>query len=194
MTQVLLQKEVRTKRIVALDQSCARALSDRIRARILEMLSHKPMTAEELTKLLDSNGQKKAVTTVRHHLDCLRTAGLIEATRMVEVRGALKKYYSPTVRAFSYAVPAGLDQNHAKLVRQASTKVLGILRTIHSDKDFLSAFAKCSPPCSMCKSNHLREYAAIEIINHAIAALMESREYAEMMLVEKETKGGATKS
>src|SRR5687768_4810364 len=106
MASTILQKNVRKTRIVSLDQKSAQALSDSVRMRIMEVLNHRPMSAEELTRMLAGMGHKKAVTTIRHHLDALKTAGLIEVTRLVEVRGAVLKYYSPTVRAFSFELPA----------------------------------------------------------------------------------------
>jgi DNA-binding transcriptional ArsR family regulator len=194
MTEVLLQKSVRATRVVALDQRSARALGDGVRTKILELLSHKPMTADELARFLDGSGNKKAVTTIRHHLDSLRRAGLIEASKLVEVRGALMKYYSPRVRAFSFEVPANFGENHAKLIHAASNKILGVLRTVYSDKKFLSAYGKTNTPCSLCKRNHLREYAALEILNHAIAESMESEDYTNLMVGEKEGRAAAIKA
>ncbi|HJS81716.1 MAG TPA: helix-turn-helix domain-containing protein, partial [Nitrososphaera sp.] len=105
MVEALLQKVVRARRIVSLDLKSAQALSDPVRGKILEAIFHKPMTAEELAGALENSGSKKAVTTIRHHLDALKTAGLIEASKMVEVRGALMKYYAPTIRAFAFQTP-----------------------------------------------------------------------------------------
>lgn len=194
MQEALLEKNVRPRKVLAIDRKCARALSDDIRSLILEILSHKPMSAEEISQVLESGGHKKAVTTIRHHLDALRAAGLIEAAKMVEVRGALLKYYSPTVRAFSFNEPANLDDTHAKLVLATSVKLLAILRLIQSDKKFASTFAKANPTCTLCKANHFREYAAVEIISHALAKVMESKEYAEMLANEKDARTAGTKA
>lgn len=192
MADTILQKDVRATRLVALDQKSAQALSDAVRMRILEVLNHKPMSAEELTKALENIGYKKAVTTVRHHLDALKRADLIEATRMVEVRGAVLKYYSPTVRAFGFDVPPEFDSNYSKLVLDASVKIQKILKVILGDKKFSNEFGKNSAICPICKGNHMQEYAAAEIVNHALVRAME--DYDKDNVSEKEPKGSAKKS
>jgi DNA-binding transcriptional ArsR family regulator len=57
MTEPILQREVRIKRIIVLDKKAVQALSDPVRIRILEVLAHKPMSAEEVTRSLGSMGQ-----------------------------------------------------------------------------------------------------------------------------------------
>jgi DNA-binding transcriptional ArsR family regulator len=193
MANTILQKTVKSARIVSLDQKSAQALSEPLRLRILEVLSHKPMSAEELTRALENFGHKKAVTTIRHHLDALKSAGLIEATRMVEVRGAVLKYYSPTVRAFGYELPHGFANTHVRLVQDTSAKLQKILRVILADKKFSGEFEKVSVPCPLCKNNHLQEHAATEIFNHALAMAIEN--YAsENASAEKETRPSGKKS
>src|SRR5919198_3102898 len=124
MAETLFQKDIRIKRVTTLGYSAAQALNDPVRIKILEILSHKQMSADEIAKVLGSAGYKKATTTIRHHLDTLKRAGLIEASRMVEMRGAVMKYYAPTLRAFSYDAPD--LEKHAKLIDDASTKLLKV--------------------------------------------------------------------
>ncbi len=179
MAETLFQKDVRIKRVTTLGYSAAQALNDPVRIKILEILSHKQMSADEIAKALGSSGYKKATTTIRHHLDTLKGAGLIEATRMVEVRGAVMKYYAPTLRAFSYDA---LDlEKHAKLVEDIGTKLLKVLKGVIEDKKFVAAFAGKDDICSQCKGDHYKEYAALEILNAALAKVMERKEYAEMV-------------
>jgi DNA-binding transcriptional ArsR family regulator len=176
MAQTLFQKEVRIKRVTTLGYPAAQALNDPVRIKILEVLSHKQMSAEEIAKALGNSGYKKATTTIRHHLDTLKGAGLIEATKMVEVRGAVMKYYAPTLRAFSYNAPD--LEKHTKLVEDTGTKMLKVLKSVIDDKKFAAAFAG-KDSCGQCKGDHYREYAALEIMNAALAKAMERREYED---------------
>jgi DNA-binding transcriptional ArsR family regulator len=185
MAETLFQKDVRIKRVTTLGYSAAQALNDPVRVKILEILSHKQMAAEEIVKALGSSGYKKATTTIRHHLDTLKTAGLIEATKMVEVRGAVMKYYSPTLRAFSYDA-LDLDK-HAKLVDDTSTRLLKVLKGVLEDKKFVAAFAG-KDTCGQCKGDHYREYAAMEILNAALAKAIERKEYAGMVAGKEQPK------
>ncbi len=188
MPETLLQREVRTRRITTLGSEAAQALNDPVRLRILETLSHKPMSAEDLTKALASNGYKKATTTVRHHLDTLRNAGLVEASKMVEVRGAVMKYYSPTMRAFSFDSPSDLDAKFARLIEETSSKVFKVLKRILQDKKFAAGLdPKAGNSCSICKINHFKEYLALEILNAAVARATERKEYAELIVRPKES-------
>ena len=173
MAQTLFQKEVRIKRVTTLGYPAAQALNDPVRIKILEVLSHKQMSAKEISKALGNSGYKKATTTVRHHLDTLKGAGLIEATKMVEVRGAVMKYYAPTLRAFSYDAPD--LEKHTKLVEDTGTKMLKVLKSVIDDKKFAAAFAG-KDSCGQCKGDHYKEYAALEIMNAALAKAMERRE------------------
>jgi DNA-binding transcriptional ArsR family regulator len=180
MPETLFQKDVRVKRVTTIGYRAAQALNDPVRIKILEILSHKQMSAEEIVKALASSGFKKATTTIRHHLDTLKSAGLIQATKMVEVRGAVMKYYSPTLRAFSYDAPADLEARNAKLVEDTSSKLLKVLKSVLEDKKFAAALDGKNNGCSLCKNDHFKEYLALEILNAALAKAMEKKEYGEM--------------
>ncbi len=163
MSETLVQKEVRVKRITTLSYLAAQGLADPARLRILEILANKPMTAEEITKALANSGVKKAITTIRHHLDTLKRAGLVETARVVEVRGAVMKYYSATIKAYSCNTPVDLDSRAAKTISDASIKITKILRGIYGDKRFVALAEKESK----CK-----EFLAVEIMNAALARAM----------------------
>ena len=188
MVEPLLQRNVCVKRVIAIDQKTAQALGDLVRMQILEALAHRAMSAEELTKTLAGTGQKKAITTIRHHLDVLKNAGLIETTKIVEVRGAVMKYYGPVVRVFDFDTLSRIDDTHSKLIHETSSKLLKILRSIQVDKRFLSGVEKNSVTCPFCKVNHSREKAAMEIINYSLARVIESGDYAELVAVGKEAR------
>jgi len=193
MAVTLLEKEVRTRRITTLGHVAARALNEPVRLRLLEILSHRAMSAEELTKALGSSGLKKATTTIRHHLDTLRKAGLIEATKMVEVRGAVMKYYAPTLRAFSYDSPADLDSKHSKLIEDTSSRLFKVMKAIYEDKKLVATLElKNSFPCNLCKTNHFREFIAMEILNSAIARAMEKQEHGAVVGGTRESRLGVS--
>lgn len=179
MPEPLFQKDVRMKRVTTLGHSVAQALNDPVRIKILEILSHKQMSAEEIAKALGGSGYKKATTTIRHHLDTLKGAGLVEAAKMVEARGAVLKYYAPTLRAFSHEAPADFDSKSSKLVEDVSGKLVKIMKGITEDKKFVAALEP--KQCSLCKGDHYKEFLVLEILNAAIARAMEKKEYAEMI-------------
>jgi DNA-binding transcriptional ArsR family regulator len=193
MAETLFQKEVRIKRVTTLGYSAARALNDPVRIKIIEILSHKQMSADEITKALGNSGYKKATTTIRHHLESLKSSGLIQATKMVQVRGAVMKYYSPTLRAFTYDSPTDLEARHSKVIEDTSSKLLKVLKSLFADKKLALAFDSKNR-CGLCKNDHFKEYLALEILNAALARTMEKKEYAEMIAADKEpaSKSGKT--
>jgi DNA-binding transcriptional ArsR family regulator len=178
MVGTLFENEVRVKGVTTLGYQSAHALNDPVRIKILEILSHKQMTTEEISKILRRSGQKKATTTVRHHLDTLKSAGLIQVTKIVEVRGTVRKYYMSTLRAFSYNAP-NLEK-HSKLIQDISLRLLKVLKSVLEDEKFVTEIAG-KDTCNLCKGDHYKEYVAFEILNSALARSLESKEYATMI-------------
>lgn len=185
MVGTLFENEVKLKGVTTLGYQSAHALNDPVRIKILEILSHGQMTTEEVYKILRRGRHKKATTTIRHHLDILKNAGLIEVTKMVEVRGAVRKYYMPTLRAFSYTVP-NLEKQ-SKLVVETSPKLVKVLKTIFEDEKFVTEI-NGKETCNLCKGDHYKEYVAFEILNTALANALQSEEYAIIVRGKKQSK------
>jgi DNA-binding transcriptional ArsR family regulator len=185
MVVTLFENEVRVKGVTTLGYQSAHALNDPVRIKILEILSHKQMTAEEISKILRRAGRKKATTTIRHHLDTLKGAGLIQVTKMVQVRGAVRKYYMPTLRAFSYNVP-NLEKQ-SKLIEDTSSRLLKVLKSIFEDEKFVTEI-NGKDTCNLCKGDHYKEYVALEVLNNALAKTLQSKEYAIMIGGKKQPK------
>ncbi len=85
----LLEKQIKVNRIVTLSTEHARAIEDPARAKIMEILYRKSLSAEQIATELKKKGYKKALTTVRHHLEILKNSGLIELVKIEEARGAI---------------------------------------------------------------------------------------------------------
>ncbi|NOJ28188.1 MAG: hypothetical protein DA330_09285 [Nitrososphaera sp.] len=170
MSDALFQKEVKITKVSTINSQVAQGLSDPTRIKILEMLGQKAMTAEEIAKSLDSSGNKKATTTVRHHLEILKGAGLIAPAKMVEVRGAVMKYYSATMRVYNCEAPSDLEKKADKLVDELAGKIAKILKSVHADKRFASI-----------KNEKCHGFLAAEILNLALARATESQQYKELL-------------
>jgi DNA-binding transcriptional ArsR family regulator len=132
------------------------------------------MTTEEISRMLKRSGHKKATTTIRHHLDSLKNAGLIEVSKIDEVRGTIKKYYMPTLRAFSYDI-TNLEM-HSKLIEDTSLKLFKVIKNVIEDKKFITA-TNGKNICAICKGDHYKEYAAFELVNKALARTLENSEF-----------------
>ena len=99
---MLVDKPVSIKRLILGTPNTFRAVSDPARAQIVELLYHRSMTAAQIADALRKGGYKKALTTVRHHIRVLKAAGLIQVTRVDEVRGTISKQYGTSIRLFNF--------------------------------------------------------------------------------------------
>jgi DNA-binding transcriptional ArsR family regulator len=157
----------------------SRALEDEARAAMLNILSHKPMSAEDLGKELKKAGFEKATTTVRHHLDILKDCGLIEIVRIQEVRGAVLKYYASTVKFLGFE--NSFDSNkYSRAINDTSSKLLKIAGSIVY-KYGTSIRSTDGLSCPYCNVQHGKEYVVIEILNRAIAEIVQKKEFVELM-------------
>lgn len=157
----------------------SKALEDEARAIMLNILSHKPMSAEDLVKELKKAGYEKATTTVRHHLDILRDCGLIEIVRIQQVRGAVLKHYASTVRFLGFE--NSFDSNkYVRAINETATKLLKITGSI-VDKYGVSIKNTSDLACPYCNIHHGKEYTVIEILNRAMAEMVQKKEFIDLM-------------
>ena len=176
---IILKKDAKIDHVITTSVERSRALDDEARAAMLNILSHKPMSAEDLTKELKKAGFEKATTTVRHHLDVLKNCGLIEIVKMQEVRGAVLKYYASTVKFLGFE--DSFDSNkYAKAINDTSTKLLKIAGSI-VDRYGSSIRNTDGLPCLYCNIQHGKEYIIIEILNRAVAEIVQNKEFVTLM-------------
>jgi len=98
----LFESDVPIREVVTTDPEKAKALENDVRAKILDMLADEEMTIEGIHKELQRRGEDKAETTVRHHVNVLKDAGMVEIARLEEAGGGTRKYYKSNTRVFSY--------------------------------------------------------------------------------------------
>ena len=87
----LLEKKIRINRTLTVSLDHAKAIEDEIRVKIVQLLYKKNLNAEQITIRLKKFGYKRALTTIRHHIEILKDADLIEIVKIVESRGAITK-------------------------------------------------------------------------------------------------------
>jgi len=100
----LFESDVPIREVVTTDPEKAKSFENDVRAKILDMLADEEMTIEGI-KELHAGGEDKAETTVRHHVNVLKDAGMVEIARLEEAGGGTRKYYKSNTRVFSYDLP-----------------------------------------------------------------------------------------
>lgn len=176
---IILKKDTKIDHVITTSVERSRALDDEARATMLNILSHKPMSAEELTKELKKAGFERATTTVRHHLDVLKDCGLIEIVKIQEVRGAVLKYYASTIKFLGFE--NSFDSNkYARAINETSSKLLKIADSIVG-KYGTAIRSTGGHSCPYCNIQHGKEYVVVEILNRALAEIVQKKEFIDLM-------------
>jgi len=159
----LLEKQITVNRIVTTSIDHARAIEDPARAKIVEILYRQALAADQITSALKKAGYKKALTTVRHHLEILKNSGLIEIVRIEESRGAIKKYYGTSTKLLGFQTPEDFDSKYSKIINKTSTQIEKILKGL-------------TPKTTKSKGKKSKEYSQyliMEIMNRAVTNILE---------------------
>ena len=159
----LLEKQIKVSRTVTTNIGQARAIEDPARAKIVEILYHQALSADQITSALKKAGYKKALTTVRHHLEILKQSGLIEIVRIEESRGAITKFYGTSTKLLDFQVPSDFDSTYSKTIVNTSTKIEKILKGL----------APKTTKSKGKKSKEYSQYLVMEIMNRAMTNVLE---------------------
>ena len=160
---VLLEKKISVNNILTVNTICAKAIEDEIRAKILQLLYKKRLNAVQITKRLKKLGYKKALTTIRHHIEILKDADLIEVIKIEESRGGITKYYGTSTKLIAFTTPLDFEKKYSSIIQLTSSKLEKVLNLV------LKKTSKYR------KSNQAEynDYLVMEIFNHAITNLLE---------------------
>ncbi len=173
----LLEADVSIENVITTDPKKAKALENDVRAKILDMLADEEMNIEEIKDELKNRGEDKAETTIRHHVNVLKDAGMVELSRLEEAGGATQKYYKSNTRVFSYKFPENSDQELLEAFDTTQRFLNNFIEKLvrkHGDK--IEKVAKEMKPCEYCKTQHYEEYIIRELLNQALTQLSENKE------------------
>ena len=162
----LLEKPIRVNRIVTSSVLQAKAIEDSTRSKILKILYNKQLSAEQILEELKKTGYKKALTTIRHHLDILKISGLIQLVKIQESRGAITKFYGTSTKLLEFDTPDDFDIKYANLIKTTSGKIEKIVNNISQKTNSKNK-----------KSNYnenYNQYLLLEIVNRALTDVLEN--------------------
>ena len=160
----LLEKQIKVNRIVTTNIEQARAIEDPVRAKIVELLYRQAMSADQIATALKKSGYKKALTTIRHHIEILKESGLIEIVKIEESRGAITKYYGTSTKLLDFQTPDDFESKYSKIIDNTTTKIEKILKGL-------------TPKTSKTKGKKSEEYSqylVMEIMNRAMTNVLEN--------------------
>ena len=162
---ILMEKEISIDKIITINYEQFKALEDPIRGKIVQMLYKKNLNVEQIHRRLKKFGFKKAVTTIRHHVEILKNSGLIEIVKIEELQGATTKYYGSSIKLLDFTLPLDFDKNYSKIISKTSLKLGNIISLISKN------FSKTRKVSQINYNN----YITMEIINRAIANILEKK-------------------
>lgn len=170
----LFTADVSIENVITTDPQKAKALENDVRAKILDMLADEEMTIEEMHDELERRGEEKAETTVRHHVNVLKDAGMVELARLEEAGGGTLKYYRSNTRVFSYDLPEDAEATLAGASESTRDQLRAFVETLFAEHgDEIRAVAEEMKPCEYCSTQHYEEYILRELLNRALTALSE---------------------
>lgn len=163
----LLEKPIKINRIVTTTCEQSRAIEDPIRAKILKILYNNQLSCEQILDGLKKTGYNKALTTIRHHLDILKVAGIVEIVKIQEARGAVTKFYGTSTKLLEFEIPKDFDSKYSKVIKTTSDKIEKLLKNISNKTAAKTKNQKAN------ESNY-NQYLLMEIINRAMTNVFEN--------------------
>ena len=160
------EKQAKIARTAAMSDAQAWALSNGIRRIITRILYRKTMTISEIAAAVGPEGIDKARTSIRHHVNILRDAGVVEVVKIVPVRGTVEKHYTATTRVLGYDVPDGFDEAHSADIRAAARRVEKIVARLPRAAD---------GDQSDGAGPDYDHFVLAEIVNRAMTQVLEAR-------------------
>ena len=176
----LLETEVPIRDVITTDPEKANALENDVRAKILDMLAEEELTIEAIHGELERRGEAKAETTVRHHVNVLKDADMVELARLEEAGGGTRKHYKSNTRVFSYDLPADGEETLAAAFAHIRGDFETVLEDVFDEHgEDIEAVAREMKPCEYCDTQHYEEFILRELVNRSLTDLVENGDIDE---------------
>lgn len=154
--------------LLAVTGEQARALAAPVRLAMLELLGNRPMSIDELAEELPAHGFRQAPNTLRHHLEQLRRAGLVEQAVLEQTRGAVLQYYSATGRPLHGSLPAPSEEDLDLLAKRLTGPVAAALRDLRATEARRLARVQGNfASCPRCPQVNLEEQVLLTALYRA---------------------------
>ena len=154
-----------------------KALSDEVRITILDMLSKRPMSVQEIADELKKRGFNKSINAVRYHIKVLKESGLINLVKVVEVRGGVLKYYATSKDVYLYEEPKNIDELIRPFIDEIKKDVRKtIIKLFRRRGSQLLEEARKLKPCPYCYTEHFVEHILLESFKGAVGEVLKEEE------------------
>jgi DNA-binding transcriptional ArsR family regulator len=154
--------------IAVRDPRVSDAIDEPMRAMILDSLADEALTAADVHERLAERGIDRTENTVRHHINELRDAGLVDVVRFEEGRGGTTKYYGANTIVLSYSLPDSADAAVAEMVEAVQPQIADALATLTEDfADDIEGVVADMQPCEHCRTQKYETYVLLTVLRRA---------------------------
>lgn len=160
--------DVELEDIAVRDPAISSAVDEPSRAMVLDMLAEDEMTISAIDDELADRGYERTENTVRHHVNELREAGLVEVARLEERRGGTTKYYRANTIVLSYELPDSAVEDLEPLVNDAEPLISELVADLRMQYgDVLDQIAGELAPCQHCQNQKYETYLLLTVLRRA---------------------------
>jgi len=181
---IVFEKSPTITEVLITNTEKAKALEDPIKVAIIDILSHNTMSVEEITNELKKTKKfNKAPTSIRHHVEILKGAGLIGLVKLKEAKGGgMLKYYASNTKLLSFDAPKDFEIKFKPAIDEVSKDIIRLISELVKkyDKD-LKVIAETLKPCPYCNTQHFVEFLLLEILRSATIEAVEKKEFSELI-------------
>jgi DNA-binding transcriptional ArsR family regulator len=179
----LFEKLPTIKEVLITNTEKSKALEDPIRVAIIDMLSHDPMSVQEIVNELKKKKINKAITSIRHHIDILKDSGLIELVKMEEAKGGgTLKYYASNTKLLNFNTPKDFETKFKPAIEDTTNglmKMIAQLARTYNKK--LTKMAEALKPCPYCNTQHFVEFLLLNILCRATVEAIKKKEFSDII-------------
>lgn len=172
------QSDVELTDIVVRDTDVSSAVDEPLRAMILDMLAERAMTVDDVHNELDGRGFERTVNTIRHHINELRDAGLVEVERMEERRGGTLKFYRANTIVLSYSIPEASREKVAEMADWVGPRLEPIIGELSEKYGAdIEQIAAQMAPCEHCRDQKFETYLLLTVLRRGfVDAYVDSKD------------------
>ena len=154
--------------IAVRDTRVSDAIDEPMRAMILDILADEAQTAGEVHEALADRGIDRTENTVRHHINELRDAGLVDVVRFEEGRGGTTKYYHANTIVLSYSLPESAAPAIEEMTEAIEPQVTAALETLTDEYDrAIKDIVAEMQPCEHCQTQKYETYVLLTVLRQA---------------------------
>lgn len=173
---VLFKRDVLPLQAVLVDPAQAAALQAPVRLAMLELLRRRPMAIDELAEELRHEGFRKAPNTLRHHLELLKKADLVELALLQQSRGAVLKFYAASARPFHHRIPPTSEPELERLANEARPALRRVIdRLLDGHEEDVGRIAGQLSRCPRCAPVDLTDFVVVAIVRRGTTEALRER-------------------